>query len=88
MTREDVEEMLLAFHFAYPLFYKGYTSKDTCRIVDLWLSFFKDYEFDLVVKAARNYIANDIKGVPPVIGMILHEIKKIKAEDMDVSSCE
>ena len=88
MTREDVVEMLSAFKLAYPLFYKGYSEGDAKRVVDLWLSFFKDYDVSLAVKAARNYIANDIKGVPPVIGMILHEIKKIKAEDMDVSSGE
>lgn len=85
MTREDVEEMLSTFQLAYPLFYKDYNTKNVQkRVVDLWLSFFKDYDVSLAVKAARNYIANDIKGVPPVIGMILNEIKKIKAEETDV----
>lgn len=84
MTRGEVALMLSTFRLAYPLFYKGYTKEDAERVCDLWFSFFEDYEFDLVSKAAKNYIANDIKGVPPVIGMILHEIKKIKAEETDV----
>lgn len=84
MTRIEMIEIMSLFRTAYPIFYRSITRKDADYVVDLWLSFFKDYEFDLVVKAARNYIANDIKGVPPVIGMILHEIKKIKAEETDV----
>jgi len=62
---------------AYPYYYKDKPKDELNAAVNLWAEMFAEDDFSLVKAAVKAYIANDIKGFPPVIGQIKNYIHKL-----------
>lgn len=62
---------------AYPMYYREKSKEDLNVAVSLWSEMFADDDINLVKASVKSYIANDIKGFPPVIGQIKNSLYKL-----------
>ena len=62
---------------AYPMYYRDKSKEELNVAVSLWAEMFADDDINLVKASIKSYIANDVKGFPPVIGQIKHSLHKI-----------
>lgn len=67
---------------AYPMLYQNAGAQEVEDAVDLWSSMFADDDPNLVVAAARAFIATDTKGYPPHIGAIKEKMRVLTKKDM------
>lgn len=74
MTLEETAEMMAILRAAYPRFYVNMSQADAMAAVKLWHGFFSDDDKDAVNDAIKAFIANDVKGFPPVIGQIREKL--------------
>lgn len=81
MTRNETLQILLILKNPYPTFYRDISKEEAVEIADLWYSMFKEDDFLLVRDAIKFYIATDIQGYPPTVGLIktkMWEIEQLK----------
>jgi len=62
---------------AYPMYYRDKSKEDLNVAVSLWLEMFADDDINIVKASIKAYIANDVKGFPPVIGQIKNSMHKL-----------
>ena len=81
MNRQETLGIMSVIQAAYPNFYKGMNAKNADDIVGLWTEMFRDYPVMEVALAVKAFIASDIKGFPPTIGVITDAIQKNRARE-------
>lgn len=77
MTRDDTLKILAVLKAAYPNFYKDMSKTEADGIVALWGDMFSGDDYNAVAMAVKSFIATDIKGFPPVIGVIRNHLTKL-----------
>lgn len=77
MNRNETTQVLRILKIAYPVFYKDITKEEAEAIVDLWHTMFESDDVLLVINAVKAFIATDVKGYPPVIGVIKNKMRDI-----------
>ena len=88
MTKEETVKIMAVLQAAYPLYYKDKGKEALKPVVELWHMQFKEYDYVLVAAAVNKWIANDIKGFPPVIGQLHEELRKIMYPENDMTEQE
>ena len=63
---------------AYPYFYSNQSEGEVINAIKLWAVMFADDNLDIVIAAVKSFIATDIKGYPPAIGVIKNKIADIR----------
>lgn len=77
MKKSETVAIMAILKEAYPMYYKDKTKDELNTAINLWTEMFADDDVNLVKAAVKAYIANDIKGFPPVIGQIKQSLHKI-----------
>ncbi|WP_193708382.1 replicative helicase loader/inhibitor [Alkalibaculum sporogenes] len=74
MNKTETIGIMAILKEAYPMYYKNKTKEELNTAVNLWVEMFSDEDINLVKAAVKAYLANDIKGFPPVIGQIKNSV--------------
>lgn len=77
MKKSETAIIMAILKEAYPIYYKDKTKEELTTAVNLWTEMFMDDDVNLVTAAVKSFIANDVKGFPPVIGQIKQSLNKI-----------
>ena len=77
MKRSETIAIMAILKEAYPMYYKDKTKDELSITVNLWTEMFTDDDFNLVKAAVKSFIADDVKGFPPVIGQIKESLNMI-----------
>ena len=77
MKKSETVAIMAILKEAYPMYYKDKTKDELNTAINLWTEMFADDDVNLVKAAVKAYIANDVKGFPPVIGQIKASLHKI-----------
>lgn len=80
----NIDETLKVFAVLkanYPNFYKTITRVDAEAQVNLWAEMFADTPYELVGAAVKSYIATDVNGYPPNVGVIKQHIKSLTQKE-------
>lgn len=83
MTRKNVIELLGLIRIGYPRFYSNLTKEDALATIELWLSMFKDCEYELVKTAVQSLINSS--EYPPTIADVKNEMYKLNNIEGDNS---
>lgn len=81
MTLVETAQVMDILCAAYPRFYINASDSEKINANKLWSAMFNDYDVELVCNAVKSFIASDTKGFPPVPGMIIDKIVKIKKQE-------
>lgn len=76
MNKKEASRAVATIRMAYPKYYKDMTKEEIEGVVNLWAFQFKDMNGTDVLYALQDYISNDTKGFPPVIGQIKDVVYK------------
>ena len=76
MNKKEASRAVATIRMAYPKYYKDMAKEEIEGVVNLWSFQFKDMNGTEVLYALQDYISNDVKGFPPVIGQIKDVIYK------------
>lgn len=79
MNRNETLKIMAVIKAAYPYYYNNQSEEDLKTVVSLWQGMFEEYEYRLVSGAVRAFIASDIKGFPPSVGMVLDKLRLLTA---------
>lgn len=77
MNKLETMGIMAVLKEAYPMYYKDKSKEELSATVNLWSEMFADDDVNLVKAAVKSYLANDIKGFPPVIGQIKNSLQKL-----------
>lgn len=77
MTFDETLKIFSVMKANYPNFYKNITKVDAEAQVNLWSEMFADTPYELVGAAVKSYIATDVNGYPPNVGIIKQHIKSL-----------
>lgn len=77
MKKTETMAIMAILKEAYPMYYRDKTKEELSTAINLWTEMFVDDDVNLVKAAVKAYIANDVKGFPPVIGQIKASLHKI-----------
>ena len=77
MNVNETLKILSVMKANYPNFYKNMSRIDAEAQVNLWSEMFEDTPYEIVGTAVKSYIATDVNGYPPNIGIIKEQIKKL-----------
>ena len=77
MNVNETLKILSVLKANYPNFYKNMSKIDAEAQVNLWSEMFEDTPYELVGAAVKSYIASNVEGYPPNIGIIKEQIKKL-----------
>lgn len=81
MTYDETLAIMAVLKAAYPAFYRDMKRKDGENAANLWAEMFKDEPAEIVAVAVKSFIATDVKGFPPNIGVIKEAIAKLRQGD-------
>lgn len=74
MNKQEAYQVLSLLQANYPDAFRG-MSKEAAQVkVNLWADMFADEPFEVVVAAAKAFMATDIKGFMPAVGQIKERI--------------
>lgn len=77
MRKTETMAIMAILKEAYPMYYRDKSKEELGTAVNLWTEMFADDDVNLVKAAVKSFIANDIKGFPPVIGQIKASLHKL-----------
>lgn len=81
MNRQETVKIMAVLEVAYPQFYSKQSEETKLAAVELWATMFSDTDYRLVAAAVKSFIATDVKGFPPSIGIINEKVYKILHKD-------
>lgn len=73
MTREEVQKILAGISLAFPNFHV----ENKGMLIDMWLDFMGDYQYQDVYLALKTYIKSDTSGFAPTMGKLISIINKV-----------
>ena len=77
MTIQETGAIMDVLSVAYPQYYRNVSTDDKYNASCLWAEMFASDPVEIVVAAVKWFIASDVKGFPPNIGIIKDHILKI-----------
>lgn len=81
MDKQQAYQVLSLLQANYPDAFRG-MSKEAAQVkINLWADMFADEPFEVVISAAKAFIATDTKGFMPAIGQIKDRIAMMKSGD-------
>ena len=81
MTYDETLKIFAVLKANYNNFFKSITRADAEGQVGLWADMFQDEPYSLVSTAVKCYIATDVSGYPPNVGIIKEQIRKLTQKD-------
>ena len=77
MTVDETLKIFAVLKANYSNFFKSVSRVDAEAMVNLWAEMFADEPYEVVGTAVKSYIASDIDGYPPNVGVIKQQIRKL-----------
>lgn len=82
MSPQETAQIIALIKRSYPSSYKDYDDQQMAETVLIWSDLFKDYPFDVVQKALKNFIMTNNTNWAPSPG----QLNKIIAESIEVQT--
>lgn len=77
MTVEETLKIFAVLKANYSNFFKSMSRIDAEAMVNLWAEMFADEPYEVVGTAIKSYIASDVNGYPPNVGIIKEQMRKL-----------
>lgn len=77
MTIQETGTIMDILKIAYPQFYAKQDENEQFKAAQLWATMFAGDDVQIVAAAVQAFIASDIKGFPPSIGIIKDRIHRL-----------
>lgn len=77
MTYDETAKIFSVLKANYANFFKGVSRLDAEAMLKLWTKMFSDEPYEVVSAAVMSFIASDIKGFPPNVGLIKAHVRKL-----------
>ncbi len=81
MNKQESYQVLALLQANYPDAFRGMSEDAAKTKIGLWADIFADEPFDLVVMAAKAYMATDTKGFMPTVGQLKDRIDKMRSPE-------
>lgn len=81
MNKQESYQVLALLQANYPDAFRGMSGDAAKTKIGLWADIFADEPFDLVVMAAKAYMATDTKGFMPTVGQLKDRIDKMRTPE-------
>ena len=78
MTKREVAQLMTILQANYPDSFRGQSDAVVAAKVTLWYEFFGNYPAEVVVAAAKAFMATDTKGFMPNVGQIAEQIQRLR----------
>lgn len=79
MNSTETTMVLSVLQAAYPAFYKDFSVDEMRKVVSLWTDMFATDNFRTVMVAVQALISTKTEGIPPTIGAVKEQLRKITA---------
>lgn len=77
MTVDETLKIFAVLKANYSNFFKSVSRVDAEAMVNLWAEMFADEPYEAVGMAIKSYIASDVNGYPPNVGIIKEQMRKL-----------
>jgi hypothetical protein len=77
VTVEETLKIFAVLKANYSNFFKSMSRIDAEAMVNLWAEMFEDEPYEVVGMAIKSYIASDVNGYPPNVGIIKEQMRKL-----------
>ena len=77
MTVDETLKIFAVLKANYSNFFKSMSRIDAEAMVNLWAEMFEDEPYEVVGMAIKSYIASDVNGYPPNVGIIKEQMRKL-----------
>ena len=77
MTVDETLKIFAVLKANYSNFFKSMSRIDAEAMVNLWAEMFADEPYEAVGMAIKSYIASDVNGYPPNVGIIKEQMRKL-----------
>ena len=77
MTVDETLKIFAVLKANYSNFFKSMSRIDAEAMVNLWAEMFADEPYEAVGMAIKSYIASDVNGYPPNVGVIKEQMRKL-----------
>lgn len=77
MTVDETLKIFAVLKANYSNFFKSMSRIDAEAMVNLWAEMFADEPYEVVGMAIKSYIASDVNGYPPNVGVIKEQMRKL-----------
>lgn len=77
MTVDETLKIFAVLKANYSNFFKSVSRVDAEAMVNLWAEMFADEPYEVVGTAIKSYIASDVNGYPPNVGVIKEQMRKL-----------
>lgn len=77
MTVDETLKVFAVLKANYSNFFKSMSRIDAEAMVNLWAEMFADEPYEAVGMAIKSYIASDVNGYPPNVGIIKEQMRKL-----------
>lgn len=81
MNSTETTMVLSVLQAAYPAFYRDFSVDEMRRVVALWTDMFAADNFRTVMVAVQALISTKTEGIPPTIGAVKEQLRKITAQN-------
>lgn len=78
MNLQETTQVVFGIKAVYPAHFQRYSKMDFDGMISAWSGVFANVPFEVVKYGVNAFIANDVKGFPPVPGQIMQYIQLAK----------